>query len=431
MFGYILFAVIVILIISLIYWVLLSDSDPAKRARVEVLLRESAGGFDEPAQKALDTLESIKNPRPRDRFRRGQIIRYNLLEGRLRRNRAARHNIVRDFTNTLNDIGDDVRRAPADEYQDVGRAFMLHNIEEFGHDLLYNLTDEELNNQLYLGFFEAVHQHGPAVRKDIIEQRVTEAKHTASNRAEAIEHAFDSASVYTSDAQNVHDSSVNSDLRETLRKLKNTSPPITDTSKYISAAEKYINEHDDISDTKARAALRTLDMIKRGEQIGTFGDSEDRIFSYTWERSNHPRNAEKAALMRDAVVDALANSFEGGSQVCINGRAGRVLGSLATLDFDPSLGEVMTFEAYRNQIFQETKDIVNSAIENAKNSPDADMRAVGAAYEEGGDPVGEGAKTFTESLKTSIDNNIDTYSGKISDADRGNIKQECYVYATI
>jgi hypothetical protein len=98
--------------------------------------------------------------------------------------------------------------------------------------------------------------------------------------------------------------------------------------------------------------MRVLNKMSEGDMIGTFGENEDRILAYTWERCNHPRNRENAELMREAIANALSDGIENDTQVCINGRCGRVLNSLVTLDYDNEVANgVMSFEAYKNQIF--------------------------------------------------------------------------------
>ncbi len=429
MFKYILVALLVVLVVCLIYWVFYYDHDQARRKRAARLLIESVGVFDAAAREALKETNRITNPRAIDHFRSGNILRYNLREGR-HDNRRYRDWIATEYINTLTQL---VREPLTDG---ANNDFMLHNIEEFGGNIANQLTEEELQDQILLGFFDAIHNNVPAARKDIVEARAADAQATAKNRAEAVNIALDSATKYTSDSQNVHDSCVNKDLRETLRKLKQSaSNTKLDAGQCIDEAIEYINDtyaRDTARSTKAQNALRVLNTVRQGTPISTFADTEDRIFAYTWKRCEHPNNAGNEDKMREAVVNALADSIENGNQVCINGRTSHILNSLATLDYDPALGSAMTFEAYRNQIFQETKDIINNEIENAKASADDKLRAVGEAYETGDVSADTAADAqFKESIKTRIDNNVDTYKDKLSDNDRDNIKQECYVYATL
>jgi len=136
--------------------------------------------------------------------------------------------------------------------------------------------------------------------------------------------------------------------------------------------------------------------------------------------------------MREAIVNALADSIEGGNQVCINGRCARVLNSLVTLDYDENVGAAMTFEAYKNQIFQETKEIINQELDRALASTNDKLRAVGEAYE-GSDVEVDSTveEQFKQEIKQEIDRNMEKYEDKLTPAEIDNLKQECYVYATL
>jgi hypothetical protein len=131
--------------------------------------------------------------------------------------------------------------------------------------------------------------------------------------------------------------------------------------------------------------------------------------------------------MKSAIIDALADSVENDNVVCINGRTGRVLNSLTLLDYDEGLSGAKTWEAYKNQIYEESKAIIQSEIQKAKESPIDLLRNVGDYYEGGNcdiDPAME--KEFIELVKKEIDLNIDTYSDKLTEKERSQLKIECH-----
>jgi hypothetical protein len=180
---------------------------------------------------------------------------------------------------------------------------------------------------------------------------------------------------------------VNADLRDILRRLKDTAPFDFDPARSIAEARDFIvdtYQHDNNNHNKIVDAIAGLDKAAECNLISTFNETEDRIFAYVWERCSYPKNASNRLLMREAVINSLADGTENGSQVCINGRCARMLNSLVTLDYDSAVaGSALTMEAIRNQIFQEMKTIVNNAIIDAKNSSDELMRVVGESYETG------------------------------------------------
>lgn len=443
MFQYIILGLLVVIAISLIYWVVWRNSDSKKRKKSEDALRESAGTFDAGARRALDELTRIDNPTADDYFRRGHIIQYNVLEGNIQRrrgeNRAARRerrnavgHIVRDYTDALLAMRGRATEIGADREMDP--EFMIYHIEDFNRALIGDEDDAIV--QMLMGLDNVVTTHAPAVRQEIAEERRDRATATANTRAEAVALALDDATKFTDDRQNVHDSKVNNDLRLTLRKLKSTAPYDFDPMESIDDAAEYIAttySRDPLNHQKTANATRILEQIRKGETISTFGETEDNIFGYTWERCNHPRNKKNSGLMREAIITALADGIEHGAPVCPNGRCGRVLNSLVILDFDQEVASgAMSFEAWRNRIFQESKTIVEREIERAKNSNDDDMRAVGEAFDIGDEsPNPEVENQFKANLKKEIDNQVDSYSDKLNDAERQNIKNEIYVYSTI
>ena len=160
----------------------------------------------------------------------------------------------------------------------------------------------------------------------------------------------------------------------------------------------------------------------------TFGESEDRLFAYTWERCKHPRNKDNSDLMRESICNSMADSIEGGNQVCPNGRAARVLNSLALLDYDSALTGVMTFEAYRNKIFQETREIFDREIENAAKSNDIGLKAVAESFDNPDiQPTIQSLQLFKDNIKNEIDLNLAGYKYKFSSSEIETLRSECMV----
>jgi hypothetical protein len=444
MFHYILIAVIAVLLISLIYYFSVHTSDESRRSRAARALNQSAGVFDDAARAALVELDQIEDPTPEDYFRRGHIIQHHVLGGEVRGGRARgdedqiRH-IMDNYTQALRGLrgadGHNTPGATGGAGATLTPDFIVNQVGEFDH-LLLNLEDVEMDGIMrdIARFHGGVETTTPVIRADTAAKRAEAAAAVAPTRSAAITTAFDSATVYTDDRQNVHDSKVNNDLREVLNRVR---CPI-DPSRAIAEAREFISDRYSVSAgrTKATNASRVLDIVASGQTIGTFGESEDAIFAYIWNRAKHPRNSGRAELIREAVATALADGVENGTPVCANGRTARVLNSLVTLDYDPAIAAhgAMTFEAYRNEIFTEIKDIVADAIDGAATSSDSSLRAVGAAFESAGDvdesALGALAK-FKSDLRGAIDAAVDARAGVLTPAEIANIKAESYVYATV
>lgn len=404
-----------IFVVAVLVIVWARSADHRRRCRAAALLDVSAGGYDAAAVEALTEINAMDRPAAVDHFARAGILHYNLLEGNLRRREAAPHTvniIARDYAAALGGI----QRGEID----MDTEFMIMQMEGFGGAL------GMAGHDVAPAFNDMLAATTPGIRAEQIERRRRSAQDVAENRAEAAAVALDMATTYTNDRQNVHDSHVNRDLRATLNKMRNDGSSIDADSSINDVRDfirgRYAREFPE----KARRAERVLDIARRGERIGTFNESEDRILATVWERCKHPRNKGKRDLMFEAVAHSLADSLEGDTPVCINGRTGRVLNSLATLDFDADISDgAMTYEAYRNQIFQETKDIIKDTTDRAKNSPDRDLSKAATAYDEGGDDVA----AFTETLKRELHTHVDSYGDKLSSDERDNIKAEITMYA--
>lgn len=407
-------ALIIVAVLILVWAV---GSDDRRRRTASCALDNSIGVYDAPAVEALEAINQIDNPTIGDHFTRAGILHYNLLEGNLNRPRG--HQVARliaqDMAATLTGLG----RGEVDE--ELQTEYMIAQMEGFGHELA------AANHDFAPVFNNMVGTAAPAIRRETVEQRRGKARAGAKTLTGAAELAIDDATKYTNDRQNVHDSHVNRDLRSIFKKMRSTrhddpaADPLDDVEKFIRG--KYAQEYPE----KSVRAARILDIARTGEHIGTFNDTENEILATVWERCKHPRNRKNRDLMFEAVANSLADSLEDGKPVCINGRTGRVLNSLATLDFDSSVSDgAMTLEAYRNQIFQESKEIITREIARASRSADPAVVAGALAYDRGDDaPI----EPFTAVLKQELHTHVDSYSDKLSDAERENIKSEVTVYA--
>ena len=426
MFQYIVLACILVCILAIIYWICFRRTDEQLRSSSIAEVQRSNGTFDARARSALVSLTQIDNPTPGDRFRRANIIHYNVLEGRYN-NHAAVGTMVRDYADAL--LGMNAREPGAD--------FMIHRIEDLHLELHDTVYEDDDIIRLIMGFDNIVQERAPVLRQNIIEERVQAAAEHAETRAEHINNYFNAAVTHTNDSQNVHDSKVNKDLRDALGKMRATAGLIN-PQRSISEASDYISNVyacDEFNVNKVQHARAVLVIVSRGDIISTYNESESNIFAIVWERCKHENNSKNAELMRESVINALADSIEQGAPVCINGRCARVLNSLTKLDYDKSISEqgAMTFEAYKNQIFQETKQIINDAIENGKRSSDLRIRNVANAYN--GAPTDdidpESDQTFKNDIKTEITRNIQCYADKLNTQEIAGLLEESYVFATL
>lgn len=406
--------VLSIVVLILLVYAHAAWSQSNRRHRIRRLIADSSGTFDDSAAEALRELEALEIQEAEDHYAAGNIIRYNLQENNpvLAPGAAAVHYI---------------RAARALDPAAQNAPIIAHGVEEFDRIVrIYGAEDQMVRG------LHAVAAQIPAVNRESAQARIKRAVEAAPTRKAAVEAYFDQSVQYTNDQQNVHDSKVSSDLRETLARLKASGENVP-TDAAFTQIERYLRgEFARAHPDKAGRALVSLEKARAGEYISTFNDREDEILARVWARAGDRRNADNESNIREAVALALADSATtGGSTVCINGRVGRVLGSLATLDYDPTVGSAMTFEAYRNQIFQETKDIIAQEIEAGKRSSDADIRAAAEAYDGGDDAPADASEAFSALIGEKIEQNLAQYEGKLADWELHNIADECKIYAAV
>ena len=400
--------VIIVILIVCIY----------KRKTAEDYYNESNGTADEPALTALGMLTNTKDPQ--ERFTRAQLLRYNVgHDDRFDHGRTDDVNaaVTADYFNILDAIGNGLQTTTDPD-------FILYEIGAFGN----TVGNDEV--------IRMVDDTASVVTLPTITQRRKEAIADADTPIESVDKYFTSSIKYTDNAQNVHDSGINEDLRKTLARIRMYETTRADPAAAIEDAKKYIlNKYgsgDTTSDTSAKAqrALSVInERIVQGGSISTFNDTEDAIFASVWNRTKHFSNADNGDKLRDAVVDALADSHENGSIVCINGRTSRILNSLTTLDNDAIISaSAMTKEAYRNQIFSEARDIITREIESASESADSKLSAVGQHYLSSDDTEIDPAteRKFINDVKAEIDQNLIQYNDKFRSEELKKIATECY-----
>jgi hypothetical protein len=405
MLGYIIIVVVLAAIVYILYRCRKHDT-------VHEIANKSAGGYDKSAKRALNTLNKKVRLNSQDRFLRGRLIKYNYLNDAAAVNRAAALEVaINDHAATLIDM-EPVAAPFRPEY-------ILDRVVDFRNELTAaDIHDAQILEAIY-NLDRVVVATAPAIKAAAVHDRLASAVAASPDRITAVDAALEDAAKITTDAQNVHDTKLNRDLRGILIKLRQDYHGSTAAS--FAEAREYIKENDQ----RGINARITLDAMENGMRMATYNDTEDRIFSYVWERCKDPLN--NRALMQDAVVDALADSVNNGSSVCASGRCARIINSLVTLDYDNDVASGgMTADAYKSQIYKEVRDVIDDMILSGKDDPAS--RADAIAYETG---VGDVSKEFTSRLRQKIVACVDKYSGKFTQLELNNILDDCIIYAMI
>jgi hypothetical protein len=112
--------------------------------------------------------------------------------------------------------------------------------------------------------------------------------------------------------------------------------------------------------------------------------TDEECLRRVYARADDPRNEAARAPLRQALFDALVDSWEDGIEgrkiMCVNGRAGRILGALVLLDWDEKNWEVKKLEQFKNDVFAKAQELILALAQQASLSADPDRQKAGRAY---------------------------------------------------
>lgn len=418
-------AIVVVVVLAIIYY--LTQINRRERTRDDNY-NKSNGTFDEWAKKALEDT-AVKKPTPKDRLTRGKILAYNVLEGGEKQDDDLAQETTREYTGAVAD--------PQITMLD------LHHIEDWytayqGDIALGLLMDADggadlddlldMHDQLPgLGhapidalLFGIVHAAPVAVNNDI-EKRTAEAAKEAT-KIDAVDTFL--APEYVNDAQSVHDSAAVRDMNDILAKYKRENYHAEVNAGLADSKIRRWIKKSTISDAAKNKAVTALNKMTENSFISTYNAREEDILDVVWDRCHHPVNKDNEENCKEAVALALADSIdENGNSICIGGRAARIINSLASIDGSGETG-ALTFPAYKNQIFDETKKIIEDKLATYEGRG-GDDGEFAAKYKEGKDTDKTIEARFNDEAKKAIDENISTYKN-LSDMDKELIKKECH-----
>jgi hypothetical protein len=243
-------------------------------------------------------------------------------------------------------------------------------------------------------------------------QRMQDAKEIADNKQEYVAEYLAQQITNTSDTQNVHDGSVNKNIKDSLVVLKSTTTEMKDERAVYDEVARRIAASD-LSPDRKTAALECLTRLS-GEKHSEYGMSDRDILALVWSRASVPMNERVEDKIKDAVVAALADS----NGVCLGGRCVRIVESLTTLDYNTDIGNSCTTEQYKNDVMEKAKKLFDAEINRYRDSMDSDHRLLAESYtntdptktiEVKEDVEGE----FKRGVCSQIDNMIDEYVEKL------------------
>lgn len=437
---------IILAIIGIIYYFYIYNSDESRRERYRELYNLSNGGYDINAENALGIVSEVEHPAAEDTFTAGNIIGFNVLQGRL----GGRHENFEVAEQTVGHLQDTIGNILTGNIAGlIAREFMVDHVEAFAENNLRELmleADIDFWRPVVVGLGVTLGEI-PAARDKIMRDRREKAAKTATNRVEYAENLLEGAKTHTSDSQNVHDSSVVRDLNNTLNKIKDSALPgskmdtvreIEDFMQTRNSATSYQfdtredsgstkQDPNEIKGDKIRNARQALAEIKKDAYLSAYDATECEILKYVWDRTKLPENEDNSENMKRALVDELANCVsEHGGLVCTGGRASRILGSLVLQDTDSTLGAAATLEQYKNEIFDECRKMIQSEVDYAKNN-NTEHATAALSYSDPKVAVREEEENkFKQHLKEQTDEILLKYKPKLSEQQYTTMRNDCY-----
>lgn len=198
------------------------------------------------------------------------------------------------------------------------------------------------------------------LRETARETRLENAKKEAVTKEEAIDKYLDNTVVHTNNPQNVHDSAINANAAEIIKKLVESQKKLPTKDEIKDYFVKNFSNSTHFNDS-----MQILDILSPENTISSLNMmSDEQVLLLVWARSE-----ENGPEMKEAIFDNLADCFdEMHNPVCVTGRAMRIIGSLRFIDHDPEMWKMQLTEDYQAEILEKTKNIIKEVASLAMDT---------------------------------------------------------------
>jgi hypothetical protein len=392
-------AILVIIIIYLIYSIIIkipiAGEDYYQRKTHHYFNNVHGEEFDQDAKRVIEYGEEIKNPRPIDHFRIGEVYLINAQNPQ-----AAQRHFAQALTQIIDNRGG---------FNEV--PFILERIIDL-RDHFVNFPEiDDLPLQ------EALLAHHTNVNK-LVERKRAE---VADDDPQYTQKIILNRQNWQSDSQNVHDTAIFTELQEQLALVEENNKliPNIHTKDFNDVVNwlkvRYGNEPD-----KAAKIQRVITYLSNNYPIGSMpGHNEQDIIVAVWQRSFDPENKSRINDIRESLGDAVLDCFEGTSVVCLTGRISKIWQALAKLDKNPDIGILKSKQLIRNEIYERCAKIVDDFI--GENGTASEM--LKSSYQKG--EKTEQVQELIACMQQQIENLRAEYTGLISEEQLSMILEEC------
>jgi hypothetical protein len=191
----------------------------------------------------------------------------------------------------------------------------------------------------------------------------------------------------TSDSQNVHDPGVIACYKATIQRLREDQGAL-DRLPGLDAIIGDVRRHglmySEGRPERVKMAALAIEEARKGEQVTVMDLKDEECVRRVWARADDPRNKANKGKLRQALFDALVNSWEGpeGARkiVCVYGRISQQLGSLVLLDWDKRNWVVKKLEQFKNDVYIRAEKTIRAVAQAASESDDPDMQSAGRQF---------------------------------------------------
>lgn len=277
----------------------------------------------------------------------------------------------------------DINRAARDVRQRYARLIRRNREDEFvinrANDFVQNV-----NELFWVGLDAVVPESEVEQIAEKLANALVEATKTipSKTKQEKFENYTELAQNNTNDPQNVHDTSVNKDLKRIYQKIANTprKQSVDDLRQYV--------KQSNLSSQNKQTTQKVINAMWNDFTVYPLKVKEKDVLLNMWNRAilvdedravqNTSNSDFDSNLAKDAFVQSIIDCNEGGSIVCPNGRCGRIITSLWTID--SAVDTIQTREQYKNALLYKANQILNQEIEEAKKSNDSELKRFGDSF---------------------------------------------------
>lgn len=359
--------IIIIVLLVILIWVMYSKNAKSKRKlvrREEPAYRELVGYEPEGAERVIEEIEVKEHKDELDHYRLGEVKMFNL------------------------------NQAEALDHYDQALQVIL-----FGDININQNQNQNRNHARQVFVADRIRDNARIARNAPLEQK---AHFVAVQLAQQPQDLNLVKTEWIADSQNVHDSTLNSEVKAQYMKLRDQNGPI-DVAKNLDEIYKWIPTIKTAGVNKEKINDGLYDMNRGNNSFNLDGDNESTLLAHVWERIKHSNNQKE-------LKEAFAQQLSDCKGVCLDGRISRVMSSFAKLDeLDPNLGVFKTKEVYRHEMLDNMGVIVKRHIDQAPPEVQDDYK---------NNKKTDQVQQLEKEIKDQLNEKAEEYKGKLPEEQR-------------